>query len=313
MAETTIYQGVSSGNIAVLRDLPYLEVRDCEALPAEVHTGGTSIISNQKVTGGFNLSRGFICFPTLVLGPLASVSQAVLYIRPRLRAISPRESDVGQVTTYFVRGSQHTPLQASDFHAHVAAIDSVGSVTFAEATSEPEESEPWFHFDVPTDWVNVIGYTHFCLLVAGDKNAEEPTGYNRIGWCNPNIVEYKARLEITYTILPPVVIPTITTNPATAISQVSATLNNILNDDGGEACDCGFQWGLTPAYGHTTLTESKVTGESSSRAIHGLFPGFTYHFRAFATNSAGTGHGADMSFTSTPIFSRAHALSREEL
>ncbi len=110
-----------------------------------------------------------------------------------------------------------------------------------------------------------------------------------------------------------VIIPTVTTDPATLISQVSATLNGTLTADGGEPCECGFQWGLTDAYGHTTLTESKVTGESSSRAIGGLTPGTTYHFRTFATNSAGTGYGADRSFISTPTFNRAYALSREEL
>jgi len=112
---------------------------------------------------------------------------------------------------------------------------------------------------------------------------------------------------------PVVVIPTVTTNPATAISHLSAVPNGFLDAGSGEACACGFEWGLTPAYGHTTLTESKVTGESFSRAIHGLFPGFTYHFRAFATNSAGIGYGDDRSFITTPSFNRAHALSREEL
>ena len=110
-----------------------------------------------------------------------------------------------------------------------------------------------------------------------------------------------------------VVLPAVTTNPATAISHLSAISNGFLDDDGGEACQCGFEWGLTDAYGMTTPTQSRVTGQTFSQAIHGLFPGFTYHFRAFATNSAGTGYGDDMSFTTTPSFNRAHALSREEL
>jgi len=109
------------------------------------------------------------------------------------------------------------------------------------------------------------------------------------------------------------VIPTVTTNPASAIGHISAILNSLLDDDGGEACECGFEWGLTPAYGSVTPTQSRVTGLSSSQIIYGLFPGTTYHFRAFATNSVGTGYGADKSFISTPAFNRAHALSREEI
>lgn len=93
----------------------------------------------------------------------------------------------------------------------------------------------------------------------------------------------------------------------------SARLNGTLVNDGGEPCECGFQWGETDAYGFTTPTETKVTGETFSQVIGGLDPGTEYHFRAFATNSQGTGYGDDISFFTQPVISLAHALSREEL
>ncbi|GAI30496.1 unnamed protein product, partial [marine sediment metagenome] len=95
----------------------------------------------------------------------------------------------------------------------------------------------------------------------------------------------------TFTTL--VAVPTVTTNPATGL----CTINGTLDDDGGETCDCGFEWGETEAYGNTTPTQSKNSGEPFSQDLDGLLPGVTYHFRAFATNSAGTGYGADGSFT----------------
>jgi len=91
-------------------------------------------------------------------------------------------------------------------------------------------------------------------------------------------------------------VPTPTTNTATALLTTSATLNGLLADDGGEACDCGFEWGLTAAYGNTTPTTSHITGNPFSQGIVGLSPFTTYHFRAFATNSKGTGYGADRTF-----------------
>ncbi|MBA7695574.1 hypothetical protein ES703_104204 [subsurface metagenome] len=97
------------------------------------------------------------------------------------------------------------------------------------------------------------------------------------------------------------------------MAAVLAALNGTLDDDGGEACDCGFEWGLDTDYGVTTPTESKTTGEAFSQVIGGLFPNTTYHFRALATNSAGTGRGDDMSFTTALVISRAFALAREEL
>ncbi len=117
----------------------------------------------------------------------------------------------------------------------------------------------------------------------------------------------------TFTV--PFEIPTVTTDPVTAVGQTSATLNGELADDGGEACDCGFEYGETTDYGTETPTESKTSGETFSQPITGLAPNKTYHFRAIATNSAGTGNGADRSLTTNPalVINRAYALAREEL
>ncbi|GAJ02864.1 unnamed protein product, partial [marine sediment metagenome] len=111
----------------------------------------------------------------------------------------------------------------------------------------------------------------------------------------------------------PPVAPTVTTNPATALSAIAATPNGKLDSDGGEVCQCGFEWGLDTGYGTTTPPQSKTTDETFSQVIGGLFPGTTYHFRAFATNSGGISYGADRTFTTELVISRAFALAREEL
>jgi len=109
----------------------------------------------------------------------------------------------------------------------------------------------------------------------------------------------------------------VTTDPATGVGMVVANINGTLADDGGVACDCGFQWGETVAYGNTTSTQSKNIGETFSQAINGLTPGTTYHFRASSTNVSGTSYGADRTFTTYSISdgggSRGYALSRHEL
>ncbi len=97
---------------------------------------------------------------------------------------------------------------------------------------------------------------------------------------------------------PALVIPTVTTDAATEVEPISSTLNGTPDDDGGEACDCGSEWGETAAYEHgATPTQSRTTGHSFARSISGLSPSTPYHFRAFATNAAGTGYGADRTFT----------------
>ena len=109
----------------------------------------------------------------------------------------------------------------------------------------------------------------------------------------------------------------VTTDPATGVGMAVATLPGTLDDDGGEACDCSFQWGETATYGNNTPSAgSKVTGETFSQALSGLTPGTTYHFRASAYNSAGTSYGADRTFTTTSIaeqIGRGYSLARHEL
>lgn len=85
--------------------------------------------------------------------------------------------------------------------------------------------------------------------------------------------------------------------PAVMDGKRVATLNGTLTDDGGEACDVRFQWGTTIAYGNDTAWQpGKVTGNTFSANISGLRRATTYHFRAQARNSGGTGNGADQTF-----------------
>jgi hypothetical protein len=79
----------------------------------------------------------------------------------------------------------------------------------------------------------------------------------------------------------------------------SVILIGTLVDDGGAPCDCGFQWGLTAAYGDTTdlqlgLTTGATITQTLTQAADGLLPNTAYHFRAFATNVLGTSYGADI-------------------
>ena len=63
-------------------------------------------------------------------------------------------------------------------------------------------------------------------------------------------------VEATYLSL-----PSVTTMPSTNIEATSATLNGMLDSDGGLPSDCGFEWGLDTGYGSITPTELKSTGE----------------------------------------------------
>ena len=93
--------------------------------------------------------------------------------------------------------------------------------------------------------------------------------------------------------------PTAATSAATSVTSSSAALNGSVNPNGASTT-IEFEYGTTTSYGTVvTATESPLSGtdsQSVSKAITGLSPNTTYHFRVKATNSVGTTYGSDMSF-----------------
>jgi thiol-disulfide isomerase/thioredoxin len=96
-------------------------------------------------------------------------------------------------------------------------------------------------------------------------------------------------------------LPVTSTEPAVSVEQHSATLNGILDTDGGETCLFRFEYDIDSGepYGFNTgWSGSLNTGEDFSKTITGLKADTTYYFRAQTRNSAGSSSGAELSFTS---------------
>jgi len=92
--------------------------------------------------------------------------------------------------------------------------------------------------------------------------------------------------------------PSVTTGPATKVTEHLATLQGTVNPN-GLSTTYYFQWGSTTSYGNTTSSQSAGSGWDNvavSADITGLTLHANYHFRLVATNSLGTTYGSDMSF-----------------
>lgn len=99
------------------------------------------------------------------------------------------------------------------------------------------------------------------------------------------------------------VVPTTTTNAATRITAISATLNGSVNPGGGST-SYHFQYGPTTSYGSTTSNHSAGSGKlpvSVSDGISHLLGNATYHARLVSTNASGTTNGADITFTTANL------------
>ncbi len=97
--------------------------------------------------------------------------------------------------------------------------------------------------------------------------------------------------------------PTLTTAALDSITVISAVGGGNVTADGGDSVTArGVCWGLTenPTVDSSHTSDGTGTGEFTS-SLTGLAHGATYHVRAYATNSAGTGYGADSTFTTEQI------------
>ncbi len=96
-------------------------------------------------------------------------------------------------------------------------------------------------------------------------------------------------------------IPTLTTGGATNITTTSADLAGTINSIGCSAITAyGVEYSLIPGFANGTgipVASSNLSGGNFTSNASGLTPSTTYYYHAYATNSGGTGYGAEQFFT----------------
>lgn len=96
-----------------------------------------------------------------------------------------------------------------------------------------------------------------------------------------------------------IVLATVLTTAATSVMTTSADGHGeITSDGGGAVTERGFAWGTSanPTIAGTHLAVGSGTGTFTD-TMPSLTPSLTYHYRAYATNSAGTSYGSDQTFS----------------
>lgn len=103
-------------------------------------------------------------------------------------------------------------------------------------------------------------------------------------------------------VTPAVVLPTVTTTIASSLSITGASSGGNISSEGSAPVTArGVVWDVSanPTVALTTKTVDGTGSGSFSSAITGLAANTTYHARAYATSSAGTAYGNDITFTTT--------------
>lgn len=118
---------------------------------------------------------------------------------------------------------------------------------------------------------------------------------------------------LSFTTLPSCTLPTVTTSSITAILATSATGGGNVTATGGCAVTArGVCWSTStnPTISNSHTTDGSGTGSFTS-SITSLMCGLTYYARAYATSSAGTSYGSQVSFTTTTLNYPTILLTRE--
>lgn len=101
--------------------------------------------------------------------------------------------------------------------------------------------------------------------------------------------------------------PTVTTNNVSTITETTATCGGNVTNQGASAVTArGVCWATTqnPTTSNSKTSDGTGTGTYTS-SMTGLTANTTYYVRAYATNSSGTGYGAQVSFTTNgPVVSK---------
>src|SRR5450759_2709884 len=98
---------------------------------------------------------------------------------------------------------------------------------------------------------------------------------------------------------PDVTLAPLTTTAASAITLTTAISGGNITSDGGATITArGVCWNTStgPTVANSKTTDGSGPGSFAS-SLTGLTAGATYYIRAYATNSAGTAYGNEVSFT----------------
>ena len=97
----------------------------------------------------------------------------------------------------------------------------------------------------------------------------------------------------------PVQLATLTTSAVSSLTNISATSGGNITDDGGANITTRgvcYSINTNPTTADNITNDGNGTGSFTSN-LSGLTASTTYYVRAYATNSAGTAYGNELSFT----------------
>ncbi len=187
------------------------------------------------------------------------------------------------------------PLAPTELKATIVSKDQV-DLTWKDNST----NETGYKIERKTDSGNFteIGSTAADVTIFSDKTVSVNTnytyrvyGFNQVG----KSIQYSNEVSIKT-----ITVPILTTTVITEITSSGAKSGGNISSDGGSAITArGVVWGTSsnPTIALSTKTSDGTGLGSFQSSITGLAVNTKYYVRVYATNSAGTSYGNEVSFT----------------
>ncbi len=220
-------------------------------------------------------------------------------------------------TTYYyrVRAYNGTGTSGNSGTITVTTVPPAPTATAASSITASSFSANWnaatgatgYRLDVATDSIFTNFVAGYSNLNVGAPTTQPVSGLNpatvyyyRVRACNGAGTSGNSN-TVTVTTLP--ALPTVSTTPVTSATSTTANGGGDITADGGATVTVrGVCWSTSanPTTGDSQTTDGGGTGTFGS-SLTGLAAGTTYHVRAYATNTAGTGYGDDRTFATLAV------------
>src|SRR5271166_3506862 len=273
-------------------------VSDCHFEYGTSESYGTSIPCSSLPGDGTS--------PVAVSANLHELSPSTTY-HYRIVATNPTGTSEGSDRTF-----ETTASRAPAVVTKPATEVTHASATLNATVNPEDEAVSDCHFEygtsesygtsIPCSSLPGGGASPVAVSAALPELSAQTTYHYRIVATNPTGTSYGSDGTFETPLAP----PTAVTGDVTRVGEVSAVLNATVNPNGGTVSDCHFEYGTSESYG-TNVACSSLPGNGTNpvpvaASISGLNPKTIYHYRIVATNSGGTGRGADAQLTTaTPV------------
>ncbi len=258
--------------------------------------GGNIAANESPVSGSTN---------TAVSANLSGLTKNTLY-HYRVKAVNVNGTVYGSDMTFTtLAGVLPTVTTTSISGLNSSGATSGGDVTNPGSEAVTAKGVCWSTVEnpvvgLPTKTVDGSGTGSFTSSITG--LVASTTYHVRAYATNETGTAYGS--DIPFTTSAAVTLPSLTTTAVSAIGTTTATSGgNISNDGGASVTGRGVVWGASanPTIDLSTKTTNGTGTGTFVSNLTSLTASTTYHVRAYATNSAGTAYGNDISFTTNNV------------